>query len=402
MNTEPLHSVSQTSPTLRRSYYTEILSNLSLNDLPSEQWKEIPEYQHYQISNYGRLKSLARRVEMPQGRFRIQTDQIKKVFATRHTNKHLKIEPIHIFCSLCKEGIKKNISVARLVYSLFVEPFDLNDFSKVVSYKDSNGENVHYTNLELLTISEQKYKMFRKGRAQSWRSDQKQAVAQYAMDGKLVATHESIYAAESATGLNTGSIYMAITGRCFSAGGFRWLPIDQKEQAKQTIASGNEKSKVVSPYNQKLWQKLGCPPITPNALPACLNLSMDTMPSEEWKPIYGYETLYEISNLGRVRKKAGWNSARGQKIWLPAQIMHLKYEKRALSIGLTQHQRKRFISITRLVYSHFIEAFDISDRHILILGAENPLDLKISQLKKVTAKEHKQQVHKNRKAAQSL
>ncbi|MDJ1505162.1 NUMOD4 domain-containing protein [Xanthocytophaga agilis] len=184
--------------------------------------------------------------------------------------------------------------------------------------------------------------------------------------------------------------------RCFSAGGFRWLPITGLDQAKPTISSASEKLKILPALNEKLWQKLGCPPLS-DSIAACLNLSEKDLVGEQWKPIQDYETLYEISSLERVRKKAAWNSAAGRKIWLPTQIMHLKYERGSLSVGVTQSKTKRFISITRLVYSHFVEAFDITDRHILILGGNDPLQFSASQLRRVTAKEHKQQVHKNRK-----
>lgn len=35
---------------------------------------------------------------------------------------------------------------------------------------------------------------------------------------------------------------------------------------------------------------------------------------EVWKPVVGYEGLYEVSNLGRVRRISGYIKARGNSI----------------------------------------------------------------------------------------
>jgi putative transposase len=39
-------------------YINTVLSNLSLKDLPDEQWESIEDFENYAISNYGRVKSL--------------------------------------------------------------------------------------------------------------------------------------------------------------------------------------------------------------------------------------------------------------------------------------------------------------------------------------------------------
>jgi hypothetical protein len=404
----------QAEDSFPESYYKTVLCNFSLEDLPEEGWKDIPGYGAYQLSSHGRLKSLARRVQMPQNRFRLQKERIKKVFLTRHTNKHLQTRPAHIFCCLSKDGIKRNVSLARLVYCLFVEPFDLEDTSKVVSYKDSNGENVHYTNLELLTISEQKYKMFKRGRAKSHRSDQKIPVVQYDIEGNRVAEYESLYAAEKATGLNSGSIHSALVGKSFTAGGYRWLALTDhnKENWNEKPAPKSKAATPATPLinvsqwlNQRLWHALGCPTLPesspettptgtiPTGIPPCLNLSDQELPGEVFRPIIGYETAYEISNLGRVRKKAGWSSASARKVWLTSQIIQLSLKKGSLSVGLTLNRKKHFFSIPRLLYAHFVEFFDLKDRHILIISRKSPLELSVDGLQKLSAREHKKLIH---------
>lgn len=41
-------------------YLKEVLLNLSIEDLPDEEWKVIEGFENYTISNYGRIKSLER------------------------------------------------------------------------------------------------------------------------------------------------------------------------------------------------------------------------------------------------------------------------------------------------------------------------------------------------------
>ncbi|RMZ61321.1 hypothetical protein D1632_00475 [Chryseobacterium nematophagum] len=48
-------------------YINTVLSNLSLKDLPDEQWKLIEGFDNYAISSYGRVKSRERLVPLPNG-----------------------------------------------------------------------------------------------------------------------------------------------------------------------------------------------------------------------------------------------------------------------------------------------------------------------------------------------
>jgi hypothetical protein len=45
---------------LEDQYVKEVLSNLSLENLPHEEWKLIEGFENYAISNYGRVKNLER------------------------------------------------------------------------------------------------------------------------------------------------------------------------------------------------------------------------------------------------------------------------------------------------------------------------------------------------------
>ncbi|MDJ1485364.1 NUMOD4 domain-containing protein [Cytophagaceae bacterium YF14B1] len=375
-----------------------VLTSHSLRDFPREEWKEIPGFENYHLSNYGRLKSLSRRVEMPQGRFRMQPERIMRLFVTKSKNTYLNTESIHINCSLGKEGKKKRIALARLVYYLFVRPFDLEDYSLVVSYKDCNSLNVHYTNLELLSISEQKYKMFAKGRARSWRADHKQAVIQYTVSGTEIARFESIYAAEKATAIPSGSIYTTVSGKSYTAGGYHWRLADpalQSAKKEKEIETASNKE-----FNHSLWEKAGKPKIDKVLIPPYLNLSLEDMEGEQWADLAHYQGLYQVSNLGRVKKLAGWSSATRGKIWLPEQIMALRLNSgktkdsegqngRYLSVNLTKNRQKKQISIARLVYCCFVAPFDLADRNLVVIS-QNSLLPSTNNLQLISVKQRKE------------
>jgi hypothetical protein len=193
--------------------------NDSLNDLPNEKWKEIEGFENYAVSNYGRIKSLERYTPMAGGGERLEPERIMKPFLTQYFNKHLGSTFYNIFCGLSLNGQKYRRFIPRFVYNHFVEKFDLDDHSVVISFKDSDSFNLHCGNLELMTIGEQLAKMLRKERARSWRSDTKQAIDQYRIDGGFISSYTSLYAAEKATGINTGSIQYALTGKSFTARG---------------------------------------------------------------------------------------------------------------------------------------------------------------------------------------
>ena len=85
------------------------------------------------------------------------------------------------------------------------------------------------------------------------------------------------------------------------------------------------------------------------------------MNSEEiWRPVVGYEGLYEVSNTGRVRSldryiKACYGSYRLHKgkVLSPA-----KDTNGYLKVILTCNEKHKSISVHRLVAQAFIENFD--------------------------------------------
>lgn len=111
-----------------------------------EIWKDIKNYEgYYQISNYGRIRSLDRTITNNEGKTYFKKGIILK--QTPHSNKKYKLFQVY----LCKNNGKKSFKIHRLVALHFVNN-PLN--KKVVNHIDNNPLNNHYKNLEWVTIKE--------------------------------------------------------------------------------------------------------------------------------------------------------------------------------------------------------------------------------------------------------
>lgn len=95
---------------------------------------------------------------------------------------------------------------------------------------------------------------------------------------------------------------------------------------------------------------------------------------EVWKEIEGYEGLYQISTLGRVRSMKR------------SIFMKPKDTKDYLMVGLTKNKKQKWFSVHRLVASAFIENPEHKKEvnHI----DENTFNNKVQNLQWVTAKEN--------------
>ena len=118
-------------PTLRRSAPQQIAG---------EEWRDIPEYKgKYQVSNHGKVRSLARDVPRKNGcRHRIQS-RIKRLSKTRRG---------YILVTLNANSGLKTYRVHVLVMAVFVGPRP-NGYE--INHKDGNKENNRLDNLEYLT-----------------------------------------------------------------------------------------------------------------------------------------------------------------------------------------------------------------------------------------------------------
>lgn len=96
---------------------------------------------------------------------------------------------------------------------------------------------------------------------------------------------------------------------------------------------------------------------------------------EIWKPVIGYEGLYEVSNIGRVRKV---NKTRLRKLQIT--------KKGYYCVALCKNGKKKLFTVHRLVVMAFIGA--IPKGMVVNHINENKLDNRVENLEIVTQKQN--------------
>jgi len=119
---------------------------------------------------------------------------------------------------LCVKGKQKHHRVHRLVLETFnpVEGMD----KLQVNHLDENKQNNNLSNLSWVTAKENtNYSSYR------WKGKKRgkiKPVAQYTLDGELIAIYKSQAEAARQTGTNCKSIHYCLKGATHTAGGFIW------------------------------------------------------------------------------------------------------------------------------------------------------------------------------------
>ena len=100
------------------------------------------------------------------------------------------------------------------------------------------------------------------------------------------------------------------------------------------------------------------------------NFSKTELENEKWKDIFGYDGLYEVSDLGRVRsRKSGeW------KVLRPG-----KDKDGYLIVGLRKDGKRKWLSVHRLVASYFVENDNIFNTEVNHIN-EDKTDNRVSNL----------------------
>lgn len=183
-----------------------------------EEWRNIVGFEGlYQVSNYGRVRSLDRFVKGKNG-LRIVKGKILKPG---------KLPYGYLFVNLCKNNKVVNCRVHRLVAVAFIpNPNNLPQ----INHKDCNPANNSVWNLEWcdarynLNYGERaiKFSQTRKGKCSGKNHPCARKVKQLSLNGSILATYDTIKEAAESTYVNRAAISMVCSGNRKTAGGYKW------------------------------------------------------------------------------------------------------------------------------------------------------------------------------------
>ena len=158
----------------------------------------------YQVSSFGRIKSLTRICKHPLGGIRKVNERIMKLDINKKWG--------YLRVYLSKNGKRKRYLVHRLVAKAFLE--NPNNYD-VVNHKDLNPSNNHKDNLEWCTVlqnntyGDKVKRMYKQ-------------VVQIDKSGKVLKYFESITQASKETNITRCTISNCLNGKQKTAGGFIW------------------------------------------------------------------------------------------------------------------------------------------------------------------------------------
>ena len=182
-----------------------IMENLNYKN---EEWKDIPNYEGYQASNMGRIKSL------------------EKIDARGNRRKEKILSPQinnsgYYRVTFCKQSIVKRYYVHRLVYETFngqiPEGLQVNHINEI---KTDN----RLSNLNLMTLKENLNYGTRNERAGKVLKNGKcsKTVLQYDLQDNLIKEYPSIHQAYRETGFDYRHIIKCCKGKYKTAYGYKW------------------------------------------------------------------------------------------------------------------------------------------------------------------------------------
>lgn len=179
-----------------------------------EEWKNIEGYEGlYQISSYGRVKSVERVVEY------IYKGKKRSRFAKEKLLKYGEVKRGYLYVCLWNNGEYKCLFVHKLVAKAFVP--NPNDYN-VVHHIDHNPKNNRVENLIWMT-NEQHYLEHLNERGEAVRNSKSITVYQYTLNRKLVAVWKSASEAAKTLGLEKSAISSCCRGGFYCKSRNKWV-----------------------------------------------------------------------------------------------------------------------------------------------------------------------------------
>ena len=181
---------------------------LDLNPLLNEEFRDVPNYEGlYQISNYGRVKTLQREVKNTNYSYRIVKEKILR--ESQCVN-------YYYYVILYKNQIPRPFRIHRLVAEVFIS--NPNKLPQV-NHKDENKTNNRVDNLEWCS---HKYNMNYGTSIKRTSEKHKKKVVQYNKQNEIVEEYNSLKEAEIKIGIDSSSIMRCCQGKQGTCGGYIW------------------------------------------------------------------------------------------------------------------------------------------------------------------------------------
>lgn len=189
-----------------------------------ERWKKIIGFSDYMVSNFGRVKSMPRKVKANTGYKCIQEKILKQ--------KVTKFGYLEIGLYNWVDGQRKTFKVHRLVGEHFIK----NKNNKPqINHKDGRKTNNASFNLEWMTCSENQFHSLELGLRKPPSGDEhycygkvgslhpgSKAIVQYSLSGTVLGIYDSLASASRKTALPKSNISRAAHNGRNHCGGFIW------------------------------------------------------------------------------------------------------------------------------------------------------------------------------------
>lgn len=160
--------------------------------LSQEEWRIIPDFPEYAVSNKGNIATL-------------KTGKLRR-FSDHKGYKQ---------CMLRKDGKAYNRFVHRLVANAFLP---LPEEGQVIDHINGIRDDNHVENIRWCSVDENLHFPL----AKKHREHLQKPCCQYGLDGSFIALYKSAFEAGEKTGVKCGSIDNCCKGKKLSAGGFQW------------------------------------------------------------------------------------------------------------------------------------------------------------------------------------
>lgn len=270
---------------------------LKLTEAGVEIWKPIKGYEGYfEISNLGRVKSIERYVTCKDHPHHVK-EKIKNIHFNRNN---------YPCVTLCKEGTSRDKLLHRLLMEAFVpnpenKPeidhinTDVTDYSfsnlRWVTHKENQNNSItmeHFSIDANSTIQKQRRLNTRKTNGGITAPI---TVYQYTKEGEFVASYNSTFEAQRATGIHCTGIRRALDNCSQAAGGFMWFTSIQNNIKYQRNLPKNVKP--ILQFNTNFEKLHEWPSLTEASKVLQLDINMITKSIKNHQPYKGYIFEYK-------------------------------------------------------------------------------------------------------------